>query len=80
MNSDTKQREAAMNAARTDAYTTFLARPVTRMMMSMIPAGEQRETLDTLLQETFDAGFTAGGGEMLVSFLTGIVQRDQRKV
>lgn len=63
------ERETKEKAARKAGFAKWMDQPATRMMMSMIPTGEKPEVLETLLQETFNAGFNSGSGDMAGSFL-----------
>lgn len=58
-------REAKTIKQRKDAFARFMDQPATRMMVSMIPAGEKQEVLETLLQETFNYGFNCGSGNAM---------------
>lgn len=45
---------------RDTAFDLWMKRPMTRMAISMVPASENKEVLETLLQEAFAVGFDAG--------------------
>lgn len=64
-----EQVEADDALAKKEGFAKWMNAPATRMMISMIPAGEKREVLEILLQETFNSGYSVGGGQMLTSFV-----------
>ena len=66
-------------AKKKEAFTQWLEQPAARMMMSMIPAGEKTEVLETLLQETFKAGFTVGSGATAKTFLEAIFKNIDKR-
>jgi hypothetical protein len=74
---DMKTREtkdAEYEAKKVAGFQRFMAKPETKLMVSMIPPAEQQpEALETLLRIAFDAGHNAGTGdvvgEMLVAML-----------
>lgn len=76
------EMEAKDKAAKKDGFAKWMDQPATRMMLSMIPASEKQEVLETLLQEAFNAGYQAGGGQMIgsvfESVFAGMEKRAQR--
>lgn len=52
-----------------EGFANWKDQPATRMLMSMIPQAEKPEILETLLQETFNAGYAAGAGKTAATFL-----------
>lgn len=73
------EMEAKSAARRKSAFDRWMDQPATRMMMSMIPAAEKREVLETLLQETFNSGFQAGAGETAGSFMEVIFKSMEKR-
>jgi hypothetical protein len=49
------------------------------MMMSMIPKCENAEVLQTLLQETYNSGFSQGAGATAGSFLEAILKGMEKR-
>ena len=66
-------------AKKKSAFAKWMDQPATRMMISMIPASDKPEVLETLLQETFNAGFGAGSGETAASFLEAILKNVDKR-
>lgn len=75
-------REAKSRQRKKEGFSRFMDQPATRMMLSMIPAGEHKEVLETLLQETFNFGFSAGCGDamgdMLEALFKGMDRRENK--
>jgi hypothetical protein len=71
---DPAKLEAKMAASRKTDFSNWLSQPTTRFMMSMIPAGEKQEALQTLLQAAYDGGFNSGSSLVAVSFLTEMIK------
>jgi hypothetical protein len=63
LDEQTAIRESKSRQRKKDGFARFMDQPATRMLVSMIPAGEKQEVLQTLLQETFNSGFNAGTGD-----------------
>lgn len=59
------------------SFARWLAEPMTRMGISMIPAGEHRDTLQLLLRSAFDAGTQCGQGGFAVELLE-VMFKDRR--
>lgn len=76
------ERGAKTKAAQKTAFDKWMDQPACRLMLSMLPPMEEkREVLETLLRETFNAGWDAGGGSTAGMFLeaifTGMEKRDR---
>lgn len=56
-------------ARQTESFNLYMDDPQTRFMMSMIPAGENKDALVILLESAFASGFKSGGGNTAVMFL-----------
>lgn len=48
-------------------YREFLEKPATKLLISMIPATENKEVLQTLLTECWNGGFVVGAGFVALS-------------
>jgi len=46
--------------ARQESLTSFLARPETKLMISMIPPGNPQEVLNTLIESAYNDAFDTG--------------------
>lgn len=68
------EMEAKDKSDRKEGFARWMDQPATRMMLSMIPPGDKQEVLETLLQETYNAGFGAGSGKTAGSFLEAILK------
>ena len=77
------QRNAKKEATLQTAYEKWLAEPMTRMGLSMVPAADKDDTLRLLLRSAFDAGAGAGEGSTVGDFmeviLEGMLKREQRR-
>ncbi len=71
--------EARDRADKKAGFAKWMDQPATRMMLSMIPASEHREVLETLLEETYNAGFGSGAGKTAVSFLETIFKNMSKR-
>jgi len=80
MNIDTKEKdiEARATASKRKGFDEFMKQPTIRLLISMIPAGEAKETLDTLLQQSFDTGWNHGSANIAVEMISGILDRPRR--
>lgn len=57
------------------SFDKFMDEPTTRMMLSMIPAtDEKREVLETLVQASYERGWQNGSGNTAGSFLEVIIK------
>lgn len=71
--------QAREATAKKKGFDQFMTQPTTRMMISMIPAGEKQEVLETLLFETYNAGFNSGVGTTAGNFLEAILTNMEKK-
>lgn len=53
-------------------FDRWLSTPATRLMLSMIPAAEKPEVLETLLRECFNQGYAVGGVDFALTALTAM--------
>ncbi len=80
MNAKTEiEREQKSARRKREGFARFMDQPATRMMTSMIPASEHREVLDTLLQETFNAGFSCGAGDAMGDIMEALLKGMDKK-
>lgn len=73
------EMEAKDKIAKRDGFAKWMDQPATRMMLSMIPPGEKQEVLETLLQETFNAGYQTGSGQMILSVFESMMSKERRE-
>lgn len=74
---EAKEREE--KARQKEAFHRFMEQPMTKMAVSMIPAGENKETLITLLETTFDVGVHHGAGSTMMTVLDAFFTNKDRK-
>lgn len=73
------EAEVQFEADKRLGFDKWMAQPATRLMLSMIPPSEKQEILETLLRETFNAGFTQGCGSTMSAVIGSIIKdRDHR--
>ena len=65
--------------AKKDGFSDWMNQPATRMMLSMIPPADKAEIIETLLQETYNAGYAKGAGQTAVSFFEAMFKNMERK-
>jgi len=58
-----------------DAFTKWQDEPMVRMGLSMIPSGDHQDALKMLLQSAFNAGFSAGSGNMLSTVVEALIKK-----
>lgn len=73
-----EQLKAKEDSDKSKGFDSFMARPTTRLLLSMIPAGEHQDALRTLLREAFDTGWGHGSGSMLGIMLEQVMRGPQR--
>ena len=77
---DPKARAAETERKKQEAFTTWLASPTTKMMLSLIPASDQHpEAVQLLLQTAFDAGHTTGAGEVAATMIEAVLRGWEKK-
>ena len=57
---NTKEAEAHLATAKKEGFERWMAEPLTRAMLSTIPAGDNPDMLKALLQAAFDTGVGTG--------------------
>jgi hypothetical protein len=73
------EREAKKQAQINSSFEKWLANPMTRMGMSMIPKSENDDAVRLLLRSAFDAGADAGAGSTAGDFLGAIMESMMKK-
>lgn len=68
------EREAKEVQKRREGFSKWLEQPATKMMMSMIPPGEHPDAMKTLLQSTYEQGWSNGSGACTGDFLEAILK------
>ncbi len=74
MNREVEELEARNNAKKDHAFDRWMNEPITRMTLSMIPAGEHPGALRVLLRTAFDLGFGVGVAEILNDVLERVLK------
>jgi hypothetical protein len=77
LSDEVKALEAQNEAKKNQTFEAWMSEPMTRMALSMIPAGEHPDTLRVLLRTAFDRGFAVGVGEILTDVLGKILRRKE---
>jgi hypothetical protein len=67
-----EQLEARSQEVRKKCFDLFMTRPATRLLISMIPAGDQRETLTTLLQECYEQAWGSASANSIAMLLESV--------
>jgi hypothetical protein len=71
-----EQHEARSLEEQKSAFKRWMSEPMTRALISQIPACEN---LELLLQATFEKGFSAGSGATAVSFIEAVLMKGPPK-
>lgn len=71
------ERDARAKESVDKAFASWLAQPMVRMGLSMVPAGENKDALQMLLRSAFDAGVNCGQGQIAVEMLEAIFTKDR---
>jgi hypothetical protein len=75
------EREARNEQRLNSSFEKWLSQPMTRMGISMIPAGDRDDALRFLLRSAFDAGADTGAGnvagEMASAILESMMKKDK---
>ena len=69
-----KMRSSVENAKK-ESFDTFKDQPTIRLLMSMVPAGERPEILDTLLRSAHDRGYDTAQGATLMEMVKLVSDR-----
>lgn len=67
MSIEIEARNATRKEHHEKAFTAWLEKPETKLMISMIPPAENPDAMQVLLRSCFDCGY--GGGEGAVAML-----------
>jgi hypothetical protein len=73
------EREARLKEGADKAFQEWIHRPMTRMGMSLIPAGENADAFQLLLRSAFDAGHACGQGAVMIELLEQVILRDKKR-
>ncbi len=74
MLTETQLREQSERQSN-EVFGAWLNRPETRLIMSQIPAGDNKETLSVLLRSAFDAGVGCGFGQFAGHLLESMIKK-----
>lgn len=69
-----EQLETRSKEAQKKCFDVFMARPSTRLLLSMIPAGDHRDALTTLLQECSETAWSSATGNSLAMMLESVLR------
>lgn len=69
-------KEAKRIADQKKAFQQFIAKPEIKLVMSLIPGGENKETLPLLLESAFDAGANVGTGMVVTEMIETIFKKE----
>lgn len=69
--------EAKSERQRKESFARWLAQPMTRAMLSMIPPTD-KDILRTLLEEAFNQGFGIGSAAILVEVVEALMKGPRR--
>lgn len=75
---DTLIEEQKSKARHKAAFDKWLDEPMVRMGMSMVPAGDHKDTLQMLLRSAFDAGVGCGGADIAISLMTSLLDKKDK--
>lgn len=56
-------------------FEAWMSQPTTRLIISMIPAGDHKEALDTLLRDAYDYGFGSGGAALGIELMSSVMDK-----
>lgn len=74
-----EQENAAREQALERSFTVFMAKPETKMLLSLIPPLNPPELLHTLLKGAFEAGFADGYAVIVGRLMMEVLKREDRK-
>jgi hypothetical protein len=61
--------------ARQEGLRCFLAKPETKLMISLIPPGNPQEVLNTLIESAYNDAFDMGCAAVATSLMDAMVQK-----
>lgn len=76
LDEEKKERQDAAKAE--EAFAKWLEMPMTKLGLSLIPPGENREALAMLLRSAFDCGYAVGTGQILARLLDTMMKKDKQ--
>lgn len=59
-------------------FNAFMENPMTKLVLSLIPAAENPDAVKTLLRQAFESGINTGECVILESFLKHVIKKDDR--
>jgi hypothetical protein len=66
------EQEAKTKASKKRGFEDFMSNPLTCMVVSTIPAGENKDGLEQLLKAAYESGYSAGMAETIIELATAI--------
>ena len=72
---DISEIEREMKGHQKESFRRFMEQQSTRMMISLIPATEKAEFLETLLLSAFEAGFGSGSAVTSIHIMESVLKR-----
>lgn len=63
-----------MDAVRKDSYNKFMAQPITKLLISMIPPGQSPEVLQTLLTAAYEYGYGVAMASMTSQLVSTVIK------
>lgn len=68
-----------MDARDSTNFDKFMARPETKLMLSLIPPADNPDAMKVLLRASFDAGVSSGSGTIIGEMLTAMIKDNKPK-
>ena len=78
MTANTKEIDQRTKESKDKAFADYLAKPETKLMLSMVSPQENPDLLQTLLRGAFDSGHSAGQGNVLSELITSMLKAPRR--
>lgn len=76
---DLMEKSPEAKAARKDkSFTEFMEKAETKMILSLVPAGDHPDAVKTLLRAAFDSGSNHGAGDLLGDVLGAMLKAPRR--
>lgn len=70
-----KERADYIESRRLEALDSFFDNPATKLMLSIIPPGDNPDALRTLIESAFNAGYASGQACVLIGMLEEVIKR-----
>lgn len=58
-----------------ETFNNWVSNPSIRFIISLIPPGDHKETLDVLLRSAHDAGFASGRASLGMNLMSAMIER-----